>query len=184
MTTSLRQPAAGEPAVAGLDSTLTIRISRGVGTGPTRLAAFDQALRSAGVADFNLVRLSSVIPPNSVVLETESTRQVRGAHGDLLYCVYADAYSSTPGEAAWAGMTWAQHEDGSGAGLFAEHSGWSERDLKRELHHTLEDMIASRPPGYRSRGTVLSSIVCESHPVCAVVLASYRCVSWSEGGLC
>ena len=169
--------------VQPLESTLTIRVSRGVGTGPTRLAAFDQALRSAGVADLNLVRLSSVIPPHSVVVETESAHQIRGGHGDLLYCVYSDAYSSTPGEAAWAGMTWAQHEDGSGAGLFAEHSGWSERDVKKELRHTMDDMIASRAPGYRTHGTMISSIVCESHPVCAIVLASYRCVSWNEGGV-
>ncbi len=193
MTTRVSRPPAREPAIrqresthvesSPLESTLTIRVSRGVGTGPTRLAAFDQALRSAGVADFNLVRLSSVIPPKSVVLETDSTHQIRGGHGDLLYCVYSDAYSSTPGEAAWAGVTWAQHESGSGAGLFAEHSGWSERDVERELHHTMDDMIASRAPGYRTHGTMLSSIVCETHPVCAIVLASYRCVSWSDGGV-
>lgn len=183
MTTSLSKSSGGEPAVAGPESALTIRVSRGVGTGPTRLAAFDHALRSAGVADFNLVRLSSVIPPHSVVLETELAQQIRGGHGDLLYCVYADAYSSTPGESAWAGMTWAQ--DGSGAGLFAEHSGWSERDVRRELRHTLDAMIAGREPGYRRCGTVLSSIDCTARPVCAIVLASYRCVAWSDeaGGL-
>lgn len=162
--------------------TLTIRVSRGVGTGPTRLAAFDQALRSAGVADFNLVRLSSVIPPGSVVIETDAAGQVSGGHGDLLYCVYADGYSSTPRESAWAGMTWAQHEDGSGAGLFAEHSGWSEADVERELHHTLEAMIADRPPGYRRSGTMLCSITCETRPVCAVVVAAYRAVPWHEDG--
>jgi arginine decarboxylase len=161
-------------------SSLTIRVSRGVGTGPTRLAAFDQALRSAGVADFNLVRISSVIPPGSTVLETAGRDQVEGGHGDLLYCVYADAYSSIPGEAAWAGLTWAQHEDGSGAGLFAEHSGWSEGDVQRELHHTLDAMMADRPPGYRHQGTLLSSIMCDSRPVCAVVVASCRAVTWTE----
>lgn len=161
---------------------LTIRVSRGVGTGPTRLAAFDEALRSAGVGDFNLVRMSSVIPPGSQVVESDPGEQLPGGHGDLLYCVYADAYSSTPRESAWAGMTWAQHEDGSGAGLFAEHSGWSEADVERELHHTLDAMIAGRAPGYRRQGTLLSSITCEHHPVCAVVVAAYRPVTWHEIG--
>ena len=48
-------------------SDLLIRVSHGAGTGPTRMAAFDAALHAAGVADFNLLRLSSVIPPSAVV---------------------------------------------------------------------------------------------------------------------
>lgn len=161
---------------------LTIRVSRGTGTGSTRLAAFDAALRSAGVADFNLVRLSSVIPPFSSVITTESDDQIPGGHGDLLFCVYADAYSSTPGESAWSGIAWAQHHDAAQGGLFAEHSGWSQGGVQRELDHTMEEMISGRPPGFQSRGTLLSSITCESHPVCALVIASYRRVSWTDWG--
>ena len=182
MTSILSQLSADECAVVRPGSALTIKISRGTGTGLTRLAAFDHALRTAGVADFNLVRLSSVIPPGAEVVETEPVEQVGGGHGDLLYCVYADAYSSTPGEAAWAGITWAQHADGSGAGLFAEHSGWSRHDVELQLHHSVGAMIAGRAPGFRPAGTMLSSITCESNPVCAVVVASYRTVSWNAGG--
>lgn len=161
---------------------ITIRVSRGAGTGSTRLAAFDAALRSAGVSDFNLVRLSSVIPPFSDVLTTEPEEQIRGGHGDLLFCVYADAYSSTPGESAWAGMTWSMHRDPGAGGLFAEHGGWSRRDVERELAHTMDEMIDSRPAGFESRGTLLSSIDCSTRPVCAVVVASYRRAGWSEWG--
>lgn len=96
MTSILSRPSADECAVDRPDSSLIIRVSRGAGTGLTRLAAFDHALRIAGVADFNLVRLSSVIPPGAEVVESEPAGQVGGGHGDLLYCVYADAYSSTP----------------------------------------------------------------------------------------
>ncbi len=182
MTTTLSRPSAAECSADGLGSALTIRVSRGTGTGLTRLAAFDHALRAAGVADFNLLRLSSVIPPGAEVVETEPAEQVPGGHGDLLYCVYADAYSSTPGEAAWAGITWAQHSDGSGAGLFAEHSGWSRHDVELQLQHSIAAMIAGRAPGFLTAGTMLSSITCESNPVCAVVVASYRTVSWIDGG--
>ena len=37
------------------------------GTGRTLLAAFDDALLAAGVANFNLITLSSVIPPGSSI---------------------------------------------------------------------------------------------------------------------
>lgn len=182
MTTKLSQPSAVERAADRLGSALTIRISRGAGTGFTRLAAFDHALRCAGVADFNLVRLSSIIPPGCEVVEVEPIDQVRGGHGDLLYCVYADAYSTTPGESACAGMTWARHTDGSGTGLFAEYAGRSRPDVERELQHTLEGMIAAREPGFEPAGTTLSSVTCAGTPVCAVVIATFRSVSWYDGG--
>lgn len=41
---------------------LDICLSSGTGEGPTPLAAFDAALPDAGVANYNLLCLSSVIP--------------------------------------------------------------------------------------------------------------------------
>ena len=40
-----------------------ITIRTGSGQGHTKLSAFDHALLTAGVANFNLITLSSVIPP-------------------------------------------------------------------------------------------------------------------------
>ena len=37
----------------------------GIGTGSTVLNAFDAALLSAGVGNFNLLRVSSILPPHS-----------------------------------------------------------------------------------------------------------------------
>ena len=156
-----------------------IRVSRGTGSGPTRLAAFDRALQDAGLADYNLIRLSSVIPPNAVVREVTSFDDVAGAHGDAAYCVYADAYASTPGEEAWAGVAWAEHHDNTGAGLFVEHAASSEAILRRDLDSTLQAMSISRGGNYRLVGRVLSSAVCVDHPVCAVVVATYGTVALS-----
>ena len=44
---------------------MEIQISTGIGIGPTQLSAFDSALNNAGVANYNLLKLSSVIPPKS-----------------------------------------------------------------------------------------------------------------------
>lgn len=159
-------------------SDLIIRVSGGSGVGPTRLAAFDHALREAGVADFNLVRLSSIIPPQAEVVEVKASDQIAGGHGDLLYCVYADAYASTPGEEAWAGVAWATAGDGTGAGLFVEHHGSSEASVRRDLRATLDSMIAGRDAHYEHTAMVVSSALCVDHPVSAVVLATYRAVAW------
>lgn len=46
----------------------TIYVTSGIGEGQTNLSAFDAALWDAGIANFNLIKLSSVIPPHSKVL--------------------------------------------------------------------------------------------------------------------
>ena len=157
---------------------VSIRVSRGAGSGPTRLAAFDAALMACGVADFNLVRLSSVIPTGAEVVEVSRDEQHEGGHGDLLFCVYADAYTSTPGELAWAGVAWALRNDGSKGGLFVEHTGLSEALLNRDLHASLDSMSVRRGGMYESAGQAAISAVCVDHPVCALVIAAYRTAAW------
>jgi arginine decarboxylase len=161
---------------------LTIRVSAGRGTGRTRLAAFDAALRDAGVGDFNLIRLSSVIPPHSSVLEVEDREQVVGGHGDRLYCVYAEAYASNPHEQAWAGVAWSTRDDRSGAGLFVEHAGSSQQTVERDLQLSLDDLSQGRGGRFVHAGQKLTSIDCVDHPVCAVVIATYRSTPWSDHG--
>src|SRR5664280_2656650 len=52
----------------GTDSSrLNIQVAAGAGSGCTSLAAFDSALQTVGAANFNLIRLSSVIPAMSVL---------------------------------------------------------------------------------------------------------------------
>lgn len=160
----------------------TIRISRGVGIGRTRLAAFDSALRDAGVGDFNLIRLSSVIPPGSTVKEVGAADQISGQHGDALYCVYAESFASTPHGEAWAGVAWSERNDGSGAGLFVEHSGMSEAQVVTDLDMTLEDLSAGRGGRYRPAGSMLAHAECFDHPVCALVVATYGVSGWTTEG--
>jgi arginine decarboxylase len=178
MSTGVSRHQSWDPSRTQPIPTLTIRVSRGMGSGPTPLAAFDEALRAAGVADFNLVRLSSIIPPGAVVRETAPAGQIRGGFGDLLYAVYADAYTSDPGQTACAGVTWARAADGSGSGLFAEYAGSSPAAVTRELQQTMATMTARRTGAYQTSGLLLEEITCDSAPVCAVVIASYRAVSW------
>jgi arginine decarboxylase len=156
-----------------------IRITRSHGTGATRLAAFDAALVAAGLQDFNLVPLSSVVPLGATVEVVPAAEQLRGRHGDLLYCVYAAAYATTPGAQAWAGIAWGLRTDGSGAGLFVEHSGPTEAGVNAELSATLGAMMANRPEDYVEGGRLVSSATCEDAPVSALVVASFQTAGWS-----
>jgi len=159
---------------------LTIRVSTGTGTGRTTLAAFDAALTAAGVGDYNLVRLSSVVPPGSQVLEVDGGGQLVGEHGDALYCVYAEAHAQLPGHEAWAGVAWSLRDDGSGAGLFVEHEGPSHEQVATDLIHSLEDLSATRGGIYHPAGRRVAGITCETLPVCAVVVATFRRAGWTD----
>lgn len=159
---------------------LLIKVSTGSGSGPTRLAAFDSALFAAGVAGFNIIRLSSVIPPYAVVRDVAGSDQVAGTPGDVAFCVYAAAYASTPGEQTWAGLAWAVDPGHAGAGLFVEHTASSEPVVRRDLHATIDAMSRTRGLRYRMAGQTVSSAVCLDHPVCAVVVATYGTAEWSD----
>lgn len=159
---------------------LTIRVSAGTGVGRTTLAAFDAALADAGVSDFNLVRLSSIVPPGSRILEVAGPEQLQGDHGDALFCVYARAHASLPGHEAWAGVAWSRRDDGSGAGLFVEHEGPSHEQVSSDLTHSLEDLSATRGGVYHPEGRQVAGIRCDTLPVCAVVVATFRRAGWGE----
>ncbi|GED10246.1 pyruvoyl-dependent arginine decarboxylase [Cellulosimicrobium cellulans] len=160
----------------------TIFVSQGTGTGRTELAAFDAALVDAGVGDFNLVRLSSVVPPGSRVVEVDRLDEHYGGHGDLLYCVYAEAHSVMPGHEAWAGIAWSLRDDGTGAGLFVEHEAPSREQLDLDLTLSIEDLSASRGNRYAPAGRRIVGVRCESLPVCSVVVAAYRREGWGGEG--
>lgn len=70
---------------------MLISVRKGIGTGPTELAAFDQALVNAGVANFNLLYLSSVLPPGSDVRREHHITPVAGEWADKLYVVMAQS---------------------------------------------------------------------------------------------
>lgn len=159
---------------------LKIRVTGGNGEGRTMLSAFDAALRSAGVADFNLIRLSSVIPPGSVVVESTPQNQLRGGFGDALYCVYATGWATVPGSEVWSGVAWARRRDGSGAGLFVEHSGPSEAEVRCHLTRTLDDMAIGRGGMFEYEAEVLSRVRCTGPPACALAIATYRSVGWNQ----
>ena len=152
-------------------------VAAGTGTGSTSLSAFDAALRAAGVANFNLVRLSSVIPPDTEVDTTGATPIPEGGWGDRLYCVYAEQHADLPGVEAWAGIGWVQRLDGQG-GLFVEHEGPTEAFLTTAIESSLADLVAGRPEEFGEVHMVINGTTCVDKPVCAFVVAAYETATW------
>ncbi len=160
------------PAVTG-----QIPVLSSVGSGGTALAAFHNALVAVDLAQYNLIRLSSVIPPGIAVDATGAAPRPNGLWGDRLYCVYAHRSATTPGERAWAGIGWVQRLDGGG-GLFVEHDGPTEEAVTCSISTSLRDLVAEREDQFTLPERVLVGAVCETEPVCALVIAAYRTSPW------
>jgi arginine decarboxylase len=161
----------GEPAPFG-----PIALATGLGEGPTQLAAFDAALRDAGVANYNLICLSSVIPPGSVI-ERRKWVTPREDWGRRLYCVVSQMREDRPGHSAHAGIGWVRDEH-IGAGLFVELHDASRGQLDADLRTTLRSMQAGRGIDFGAPETEIASITCQRLPVCALAIAVYAAAPW------
>lgn len=157
---------------------LTIEVATGVGRGPTAIAAFDAALREAGVHNYNLIRLSSVVPPASEIKVLGGAAKPPGDWGDRLYVVYAAQQATLPGEEAWAGIGWVQ-QPGSRKGIFVEHEGPSEQMVRSAISLSLDSLVKGRDNEvFGPERSVIRSAVCDGEPTCALVVAVFESQGW------
>jgi arginine decarboxylase len=154
-----------------------IVVSRGTGEGPTPLAAFDSALLAAGVENYNLIPLSSVIPPG-VTIERRQFVSNPDEYGQRLYVVKAEQRATVPGEGAYAGLGWVQELGDTGRGLFVECEGQTHADVHDEIVNTLDPMTASRRRDYGPVESEITGMECSGRPVAAVVIAVYKSEPW------
>jgi arginine decarboxylase len=156
---------------------MKISLTSGIGMGDTKIAAFDAALFDANIANYNLIRLSSIIPPDTTI-EIKKPEVDTAEFGNRLYLVYASEIQNEIGKEAWAGIGWVLAADGSGKGLFTEHEGHSEQEVINLINETLGCMVFYRPESYGPIQYVTAGITCTKNPVCALVAAVYRSEGW------
>lgn len=159
---------------------MIIKVTQGIGTGPTKLAAFDAALNDAGVANYNLLRLSSVIPPKTkIVTKNKSLKKLPGKWGDRLYVVMAEMRVDTPNTEAWAGIGWVQDKK-TGKGLFVEHEGNSKKTVEEDIRQSLQALMATRNVDFGDIHMKVVGRICKHEPVCALVVAVYQASDWDN----
>jgi arginine decarboxylase len=156
---------------------MNIQLTKGVGTGPTELSAFDQALVKAGVANFNLIYLSSVLPPESEVHVLETPVPPEGGWGDRLYVVMAQMRTSRRNQEAWAGIGWIQ-DPITKHGLLVEHEGHSELEVREDIRSSLEALAANRNTEFGPIHMAVTGAKCVDYPVCALAVAVFESAEW------
>ena len=96
-----------------------IEVATAIGVGRTQISSFDHALWRCGIHNYNLIPLSSVVPPGAEVVVMDRCDRPDGEWGQRLYVVMAASRSASPGVVVAAGLGWAQW--GDGRGVFVEH---------------------------------------------------------------
>jgi arginine decarboxylase len=163
---------------------MQIRIAAAIGRGRTLLSSFDDALYRCGVHNFNLIPLSSVIPPCSRIESLACPAHAIGEHGDRLYVVKADARSDEAGAALAAGIGWYQW--GDGRGLFVEHEvvgicrESAEAHVSELIRLSLSDLCHVRgiPFDERQIGMRTISTAADGWPTTALVVAVFESDGW------
>jgi len=155
-----------------------IPVTSGVGFGPTPLSAFDHALFEAGIANYNLIPLSSVIPlghqPRVERVDWNGQEQ-----GHRLYVVLASQQAETKGQSVAAGLGWVMAKTNPVWGLFVEHHGETEEDVRRQIENSLAHMMSYRTDCQWGKiETHIVSAKCSGTPVCALAAAIYQSEPW------
>jgi arginine decarboxylase len=147
----------------------TIRVVWGRASAPTAMAAYDAALAEAGVENYNLVSVSSVIPADSTV-EAVGTAPDLGPVGDLLTVVEARATSSE--RPVSAALAWSESREGPG--LFYEAGGeFDEATARERVERGIEAGQELREWTFEEPSVVTRSAEPTGDYACAVVLAVY-----------
>lgn len=104
-------------------------LTKGVGVHREKLASFEGALRDAGIAAFNLVRVSSIFPPHCRVLSrTRGLKLLKP--GQVTFVVMSDNASNEPHRLIAASVGIALPKDRSRYGYLSEYHSFGEREEK------------------------------------------------------
>jgi arginine decarboxylase len=104
-----------------------IFLTKGVGKHKERLTSFELALRDAGIASQNLVRVSSIFPPQcKVIPRSLGLRHL--SHGEVVFAVVAENSTHEPHRLLAASIGLAIPADRSTYGYLSEHHSFGETD--------------------------------------------------------
>lgn len=141
---------------------MKIYLSVGKGNGETEISAFDNALLEAGVANTNLIILSSVIPKNPEIINQSRKIEVAD-YGKKMYVVMAQKRTAIIGKKICAGIGYVL-EIHNLFGLFVEHVGSNFNEVNNLINLSLNDMIANRKEfQFSSPKTLINETKCEKN---------------------
>ncbi len=115
-------------------------LTKGAGSHREKLTSFELALRSAGIAHLNIVQVSSIFPPDCVLVT-----RVKGieylAPGQIVHCVLSRNSSNEPNRHIGVAVGLAIPKDRERYGYISEHHDFGIK--QKQLGDYAEDLAAS-----------------------------------------
>ena len=112
---------------------------RGVGVHEAKLNSFELALRKAGIAEYNLVRVSSILPPGCRIIGREAGLKELSA-GQIVFAVLSENATNEPHRLVAASVGVAIPKDRKRYGYLSEHHSFGQTE--RQAGDYAEDMAA------------------------------------------
>ncbi len=104
-------------------------LTKGVGKHKEKLASFESALRDAGIAPFNIVRVSSILPPGAkIVSKTKGLQYL--SPGEIVYTIVAECSTNEPHRLIAASIGVAIPADRNQYGYLSEYHSYGETEPK------------------------------------------------------
>jgi len=116
-------------------------LTKGIGTCNAQLSSFEMALRDAGIANLNLVTVSSICPPHCEVISRESVPKDALPPGSICFTVMSKCSTNEPGRIISASIGLARPVDNSHWGYLSEYHSYGK--LAGEAGEYAEDLAAT-----------------------------------------
>jgi len=101
--------------------------TKGFGRHTEKLTSFEMALRDAGIEKFNLVRVSSIFPPNcKLVTKDEGLKELHA--GQIVHLVLSECAGNEPNRLIAAAIGVSMPLDSSTYGYLSEHHAYGQND--------------------------------------------------------
>lgn len=116
----------------------------GVGRHTEYLESFEVALRNAGIEKYNLVTVSSILPPNCMIVSKEEGL-AELSPGQIVFCVMSRISSDEPSRLITSSIGCAIPKDINKHGYISEHHAFGQtkaaagkyaEQLARSMYHT------------------------------------------------
>lgn len=121
---------------------MNIKVLKSSGIGKTKKTAYDDALKNVNLHNYNIITLSSVIPPGSNIDITESFH-CNFSVGDVIYAVQSKNFSSTNGSTIASGLAWCMEKNENG-GIFLENKAPTKKHCEENLRDGIDEMKENR----------------------------------------
>ena len=113
--------------------------TKGVGRHKEKLTSFEMALRDAGIAEYNLVRVSSILPPGCKIIKPERGLEAL-LPGQIVHCVMSENKTNEPGRLISAAIGYAVPANDR-YGYISEHHDFGR--INKNIADYSEDLAAS-----------------------------------------